>query len=131
MKSLGVRGAVYRLIAAACERASPAVVSHPWWQNLPQDWRQLAVEPLDFKVYREPALAAERVFGLDEDGAACFYTHRYLVPPPRRGSGAQPQGEILRAWRLVDRRWLIHRILIQGEQAPGRGFYTFSETMPG
>lgn len=131
MKTLGVRGAVYRLIAAACERASPAAVSYPWWRDLPEAWRVQAVEPLDFKIYREPALAAERVFGRDEDGVACFYAHRYLVPPARPGAASQAYGETLSAWRLGDQRWLIHRVLIQGEQSTGRGFYTLSETMPG
>lgn len=131
MKTLGVRGAVHRLIATACERASPAAGSHPWWRDLPAAWRAVAVEPLDFKVYREPALAAERVFGRDEDGAACFYFHHYLVPPARPGAGTPAYGEALTAWRLEDQRWLIHRVLLQGEQTTGRGFYTLSETMPG
>lgn len=131
MKTLGVRGAVYKLISAACERASPAATSYPWSQDLPDTWRVLTREPLDFKIYREPALAAERVFGLDEDGLACFYFHRYLVPPPKSRRGGQALGETLSAWRLADQRWLIHRVLIQGEQSGGRGFYTLSETMPG
>lgn len=126
---LGVQGAVYRLLSAACERARPPSGRHPWWRDLPPAWRGEVVEPIAFRVYREPDLAAERVFGRDEDGELCFYAHHYLRPVGTRARPAA-QGERVSAWRLNDLRWLIYRVPIQGEAWAGRGFYAFSVSPP-
>ncbi|MBL8448165.1 MAG: hypothetical protein JNJ44_12210 [Zoogloeaceae bacterium] len=126
---LGVQGAVYRLLSTACERARQTSGSHRWWRDLPAAWRGQVVEPIAFRVYREPDLAAERVFGRDEDGQVCFYAHRYLRPLGKPGRAAA-QGERVSAWRLIDQRWLIHRVPIYGEELAGRGFYTFSASPP-
>ncbi len=107
----------------------------PWWQALPVEWRDMAVVPLYFDLFRECELDAERVFGYDPDGVACYYAHSYLVREPRSDDGeefyaAPAYGESVVAWLLRDRRWLIHRTVRVGEDCAGRGFYSFSESMP-
>lgn len=107
----------------------------PWWRNLPTEWRDMVVTPLAFDLFREADLDAERVFGYDHDGVACYYAHRYVLREPRSDDGeefyaAPAYAESVSAWLLRDERWLIHRIVRVGEDCGGRGFYSFSESMP-
>jgi hypothetical protein len=95
----------------------------------------MAVPPLSFDLFREEQLEAERVFGYDADGMACYYAHRYQLREPRSDDGeefyaAPSYGESVVAWLLRDERWLIHRIVRVGEHGEGQSFYSFSESMP-
>lgn len=107
-----------------------------WSAELPSDWHQAVVSPLDVKVHRDYEADAIRVLGRDEDGALCYSAHRYSLREPRSDDGedfflAPVYGEALRAWRLRDGRWLIHRVVAVGEELEtARGFYSFSETAP-
>lgn len=107
----------------------------PWWHRLPAQWRDMVVAPLAFDLFREPELDAERVFGYDPDGKACYYAHRYLLREPRSDDGeefyaAAAYAESVTAWLLRDERWLIHRCVHVDDDFDGRGFYSFSEHMP-
>ena len=110
---------------------------YPWRAFLPAEWRSMVSAPLAFRHYEEPELEALRVFGEDEDGAACYYAHRYLIRDLRSDDGeefylAPAYGESITAWRLRDGRWLVHRVVSVGEEVgAGQGFYSFSESMPG
>jgi len=119
--------------ARQCRRG---VDNFPWRRELPVAWSDMALPPLAFNVFREPELLAERVFGYDEDGQACFYSHCYALQDTRSDDGesfytALAYAEQLRAWKLRDGRWLIQRqVSTDGEPAGGRRFHTFSEEMP-
>lgn len=39
-----------------------------WLTCLPGEWRDMVIEPLDFKEHREYEMAAGRTFGYDVDG---------------------------------------------------------------
>lgn len=107
-----------------------------WSAELTSDWRDAVVSPLDVKIHRDYEADAIRVLGCDEDGALCYIAHRYSLREPRSDDGedfflAPVYGEALRAWRLRDGRWLIHRVVAVGEELDtARGFYSFSETAP-
>ena len=109
---------------------------HGWQLSLPAEWRTMAVVPLDFQVYREYEIAAERIVGQDEDGRPCFITYTYQLTEPRSEDGEgfyleTVYGEAVSAWKLKDERWLIRRVVVQGEPlSHGRAFYSFSERMP-
>lgn len=107
----------------------------PWWGRLPVEWRDVVVVPLSFDLFREAELDAERVFGYDPDGEACYYAHRYVLREPRSDDGeefyaAAAYAESVAAWRLRDQRWLIHRTVQPGQDCAGQSFYSFSESMP-
>ncbi len=79
-------------------------------------------------------MAAARILGRDEDDNACYCAHSFVLEEPVTPGCAASRlayAESLRAWRLRDGRWLIHRLVIrQGEQDKARGFYSLSESMP-
>lgn len=107
----------------------------PWWRRLPAEWREMAVPPLSYDVFREAELEAERMFGYDPDGRVCYYAHRYVLREPRSDDGedfysAAAYAESVAAWLLRDERWLIHRIVRVGEDCDGQSFYSFSDCMP-
>lgn len=107
-----------------------------WQQYLPERWRDYVVEALDFTVFREYEMPACRTLGHDEDGEPCFYAHRYTLTENRSDDDEEfyeivTYSEMLRGWRLRDGRWLIYRVVQNGdEEAPGRGFYSFSAQAP-
>jgi hypothetical protein len=106
-----------------------------WNEGLPAEWQDQVIAPLYFDHYRDYVMAAARILGRDEDDCACYYAHSFVLEEPVRPDSAVcslAYAESLRAWRLRDGRWLIHRIVIrQGEQNKGRGFYSLSDAMPG
>jgi hypothetical protein len=121
----------------------PARASHPrqpsdpdWQQALPAEWRTAALAPLTFAVHREYEIPASRIFGYDADGVPCYYRHDFVLGAPRSDDDeefyeAVIYGEEVEAWRLRDERWLVWRIVRQGEDCGSpRGFYSFSERMP-
>lgn len=106
-----------------------------WRAELPADWREMAVAPIAFEVFRDGELAAERRFGYDADRVPCYYAHRFRIEEPRSDDGEEFYASVLHAeavtaWRLRDGRWLIHRAVRAGEHSPQRAFYSFSEAMP-
>lgn len=106
-----------------------------WWERLPAPWREMALPPLYFDLFRDEQLKAERVFGYDADDSACYYAHRYQLQEPRSDDGeefyaATAYAESVAAWLLRDGRWLIHRVVRVGEDCNGQAFYSFSESMP-
>jgi hypothetical protein len=105
-----------------------------WRQNLPREWQEMVVAPLQLDSQRDYEMAAERVIGRDEDDEPCYCVYRYIVTETRSDDDEEfyqiaAYAESLSAWRLRDGRWLIHR-LIARDGEPGTGFYSFSETMP-
>ena len=109
----------------------------PDWQIfLPSEWRDMVIEPFDFKQHREYEMAAARCFGYDIDGTTCYYTHNYALNQSRSDDDEEfyevvAYGETVHAWRLRDERWLIYRVVYTGgECAPARGFYSFAEQHP-
>jgi hypothetical protein len=107
-----------------------------WQQDLPEDWRASVVEALDFTEFREYEMPACRTLGHDEAGDLCFYAHRFTLTESRSDDDedfyeAITYSETVRGWRLRDGRWLIYRIVQNGDEASsGRGFYSFSEQAP-
>jgi hypothetical protein len=107
-----------------------------WCSGLPAKWRDAVVVPLEMKTHRDYEADAVRTLGRDEDGELCFSTHRYVLRELRSDDGddfflAPIYGEALRAWRLRDGRWLLHRIVAVGEELENaRGFFALSESAP-
>lgn len=109
---------------------------YPWAEGLPHEWRDMVVEPLLYRHYREYEIRAERSIGYDEDDAPCYCAHRFQLSDLRSEDGEEfyeetTYAESLTAWRLRDGRWLIHRVVLRHEDCRTvRGFYSFSEAMP-
>lgn len=97
----------------------------PWTEALPCQWRELVCAPLYFDHYLDYQLAAERILGRDQEDETCFCAHSVILEE-------EGYREFLRAWRLRDGRWLIHRIVVRNGRADkARGFYSLGEAMPG
>lgn len=107
-----------------------------WLTCLPGGWRDMVIEPLDFRQYREYEMAAGRTFGYDVDGLTCYYAHSYALTQSCSDNDEDfyeviAYGETVHAWRLRDDRWLIHRVIqTDVDCPPGRGFFTFAESHP-
>lgn len=105
-----------------------------WNEGLPAEWQDQVIAPLYFDHYRDYVMAAARILGRDEDDKACYCAHSFVLEDPVTPGdpiSGPTYAESLRAWRLRDGRWLIHRIVIRlGEQDRARGFYSLSESMP-
>lgn len=106
-----------------------------WRTELPSEWAHLVEVPLDFELYREYEMPAQRVVGRDVSGEACFVHHQYLLSRVC-SDGEECYEELdyyeeMHAWRLRDERWLIYRRVATGACTPAtRGFYSFSPHMP-
>lgn len=113
---------------------------YPWCDGLPPTWREQVVVPLDFDIHRDHELAAQRVFGRDEDGAPCYYAHRWTISEPCSDDDEEfylrpSAGESVTAWRLRDERWLVRRVVLGNGNgndrcAAAQPFFVFSESMP-
>jgi hypothetical protein len=105
-----------------------------WRRDLPKEWQRLVISPLTISRFRDYEMAAERVVGRDEDEKPCYCSSRFVVMETRSDDDEEfyqiaAYAESLKAWRLRDGRWLIHR-LITREGERGSGFYSFSDRMP-
>lgn len=105
-----------------------------WRSSLPAQWADYVIEALDFAEHVEYEMPARRILGHDADGELCFYAHDYVLTENRSDNDEDfytvvTAGESVRAWRLVDARWLIFR-QPHGDEAPGRPFYSFSDRPP-
>ena len=94
----------------APERCSPR-----WRKRLPPHWLGLVVAPLSFRVHREHEIPARQVSGHDATGDACFhgYDYRLFEPLLDEDEGlrtALVYAESVRAWRLIDGRWLVDHL---------------------
>ena len=105
-----------------------------WRAQLPVEWRDAVVAPISFVRHDEYEMAAMREQGFDEDEACCYTAH--LCQWERLQSDddedfylALTYREEMRAWRLRDGRWLIHRVEQRSDEERS-GFYSFSENMP-
>lgn len=122
------------LLAGAAAR--PAGSTPDWLAFLPAEWRDMVIEPLDFKRHLEYEMAARRSFGYDVDGSTCYYAHSYALNESRSDDDEDfyeviTYGESVRAWRLRDERWLIYRVVHSaGDAQPSRGFFSFAEQHP-
>lgn len=107
-----------------------------WNKGLPVEWREAAIAPIRFASHREYEIPASRTLGYDEEGAACYYRHLYILralcsDDDEEFYEALAYGEEVEAWRLRDDRWLIWRIVHEdGVCCDNRGFYSFSEHIP-
>lgn len=107
-----------------------------WSEGLPAEWREQVVAPLYFDHYKEYLVKAARILGRDEDDQPCYCAYCYVLekePDPARPGRCREltYAETVRAWRLRDGRWLIHRVIIRhGEQSKARGFFSLSPCMP-
>jgi hypothetical protein len=105
-----------------------------WQQNLPSEWQDAVIAPLEIRTYRDYEMAAERIVGRDEDDAPCYCASRFIVTETRSDDDEEfyqvaAYAESLSAWRMRDGRWLIHRLITRdGER--GRSFYSFGDHMP-
>ena len=110
--------------------------SDAWLAQLPDEWRDMVITPLDFVEHCEYEITARRCFGYDVDGETCYYAHGYALNESRSDDDEDfyqvvAYSETVHAWRLRDDRWLIHRVVLHGGEAtPGRAFYTFAEHCP-
>ena len=80
-----------------------------WLLFLPDEWRDMVIEPLDFQQHREYEMAAMRSFGYDVDGLTCYYAHSYALNESRTDDDEDfyevvAYGESVHAWRLRDER---------------------------
>ena len=87
-----------------------------WWSLLPPHWRGQVVQVQAYRVFTEHEVPARRVLGDDGDGAPCFCAYDYRRLELRSDDDedlyqALVYGESVRAWRLRDGRWLVHRRL--------------------
>ena len=107
-----------------------------WLLFLPDEWRDMVIEPLDFQQHREYEMAAMRSFGYDVDGLTCYYAHSYALNESRTDDDEDfyevvAYGESVHAWRLRDERWLTFRVVYTGGDCTrNRGFYSFSPQAP-
>jgi hypothetical protein len=118
-------------------RHSPGNPCNPRGQALlPVEWLGKAVPPQSFRVYREYEVPARRVLGLDSAGNPCYCSYDYRLIALRSDDdeelySAISYEESLKAWRLTDGRWLVHRRLApfgeEGEQVSG---FSLDERMP-
>lgn len=124
-------------IRAAATRPLRESKAPDWQRNLPAEWRVAAVAPLDFAIHREYEMPASRTLGYDEDSVPCYYHHHFVLDAPRTDDdeefyAAVVYKEEVEAWRLRDGRWLVWRRASHDEDCrSSRGFYSFSERMPG
>lgn len=105
-----------------------------WRRDVPKEWQRLVVAPLTVERFRDYEMAAERLVGRDEDEKPCYCSSRFVVMETRSDDDEEfyqiaAYAESLKAWRLRDGRWLIHR-LITREGERGSGFYSFGDRMP-
>ncbi len=128
-------GAFSMGLTASCRRLGNGARVE-WRQGLPSHWREQVIAALDFDIHRDPELAAERIFGRDEDGEPCYYAHRWTLSAPCSDDDEEfymvaTAGESVTAWRLRDGRWLVCRVVLGNERCtPPQPFYLFSERMP-
>ena len=115
----------------------PSGACQPRWQTLlPERWRDEVVPPLSFRVYREYEVPARRVLGQDAAGEPCFCAFDYRLIDLRSDDdeelySALSYEEKMRAWRLRDGRWLVHRRLLPyGEDGEVLSDYSLEERMP-
>jgi hypothetical protein len=118
-------------------RHSPGEPCRPRWQSLlPTHWRAQAVPPLSFQVDREYEVPARRVIGRDAAGAPCFCAYDYRLIEPRCEDDedvypALTYEQSLKAWRLRDGRWLVHRRLAPfGDEGDLLTGFSIDERMP-
>lgn len=112
----------------------PGQPCRPRWQaRLPERWRAEAIAPASFRVYREYEVPARRVVGEDSAGEPCFCAYDYRLTDLRSDDDeelycALAYEETVRAWRLRDGRWLVHRYRLpfgeDGEAIADLGFQT-------
>ena len=107
-----------------------------WWQEPPHSWKDLVVVPVNFDIFQEYEIAAERIIGYDANSAACYSASRYLLtelmPDDDEEFYETPTyAELLTAWRLRDKGWLVfHSVAGNGCFAGSRPSFTLSESMP-
>lgn len=107
-----------------------------WNEGLPAEWQEQVVAPLYFDHYMDYVVTAARILGRDEDDNACYCAHSYVLEESRgpempAGFRTVAYAESLRAWRLRDGRWLIHRVVVRdGELDKAHGFFSLAESMP-
>lgn len=119
-----------RALANDLEPAQP-----DWRKYLPADWQDAIDEPLYFAHYSEYEISAERSLGYDADDRPCFTCHRYQLTRPHPDDDEAfyetiSYSEEMAAWRLRDERWLIFRMVSNGQGTLPRGFYVISPEMP-
>lgn len=107
-----------------------------WKRLLPSSWAEFAVAPIQFDIFREFEIAADRTIGYDEEFEPCYCASRYVLTDLRSDDDdvfyEEPvYAEALAAWRLRDDRWLIFRKVV-GNYASGavQSFFSFSDSMP-
>lgn len=92
--------------------------------------------PIDFDVFREFEIAADRTIGYDDDHQPCYCATRYVLSDLRSDDDdvfyEEPvYAEFRSAWRLRDERWLIFRKLIANHACgAAHSFFSFSDSMP-
>lgn len=118
-------------------RRAPGEPCCPRWQErLPTHWRTQTVPPHSFRVFREHEVAARRVVGNDATGVPCFCAFDYRLIELRSDDDEEHYSALtyeqsLKAWRLQDGRWLVHRRLAPfGEDGELLTGFTIDEQMP-
>lgn len=115
----------------------PKKPCRPDWQALlPDCWHAHALAPHSFRVDREHEIPARRVLGLDQTGQPCYCAYDYRLLALRSDDdeelwGALSYEESLKAWRLRNGRWLVHRRLRPfGDEGDTMSSFVFSDRMP-
>lgn len=109
---------------------------HPWQAQLPTAWRTRVIRPETFRVDREYEVPARRVVGYETSGAPCFCSFDYRQVATRSDDDEDlyevlVYAESLRAWRLHNGRWLVHRrVQPFGEEGEELTTFGFESRMP-
>lgn len=107
-----------------------------WRARLPECWQGYALAPQSFRVDREHEVPARRVLGLDQASEPCYCAYDYRLLALRSDDdeelyGAIAYEESIKAWRLRNGRWLVHRRLRPfGDDEEAVSSFVFSDRMP-
>lgn len=106
-----------------------------WCEHLPTPWRARVVEPVTIDHHRDYEAAASRALGRDAAGRLCYCAHVYARFEIWSSDGEEfctelDYGESLRAWRLIDSRWLIYQVTAGSECPVPRSVFRIGDGPP-
>jgi hypothetical protein len=102
----------------ANDRGSRCPVRRPpaprWYADLPREFKDLVMTPVQFERHQEYGIRAERVIGRDVFDRLCFCDFNYvdtrlLSDDDEAFYEVPAYSESVTSWRLVDARWLVCR----------------------
>jgi hypothetical protein len=82
-----------------------------WKRQLPVEYINQVIRPIDFDHHSEPSANAEKIIGFDSRGDKCFYIHSFLLTELAFDADEFPvlvdiYYEHVIAWRLRQGQWI-------------------------